>query len=454
MTLNQVFRVYPTATRGRNEVWDHRRPLLSVIIPCHDYGQYIDDALRSVQLQSFQDFETIVVDDGSTNCDTLNVMDRIRRQGLKVLRLENVGLSESRNRGISVAKGKYICCLDADDTLESTYFEKCIDLLESNPGIAFAYSHLATFGDENRTRLAEPYNLRLLLNYNHVHATAVFRRDAWEAVGGYDPRLDGYEDWEFWIRLGEAGLRGRLIPEILFNYRRHGLSLIDRSDAKRQKLLARIRRNHEELYSHPEITEGISLGYRDVVVSNPFVNINSAHQYKMGRETCLILVSAEQFRDPTEDQFLNVLRGVSELDFLIVNTDETYRATSRNHQLNAQYNLAAFLDLHYWPQFITNLIRTRGIRVVLIMRSKLAYEWSSKIASSHAHIVDILTGPETAFLALKFDPYIECHLVLSKDIPTLSTIKAEKVKSLSTNVSFERKLECCIQSVEDIVRRS
>jgi glycosyltransferase involved in cell wall biosynthesis len=262
----------------QGELWEG--PLLSVIVPCRNHGQYICDAIGSIEAQTFKGFEVIVVDDGSTDDETLRVFDELRHSGFTVLKLDGVGLAEARNHGILAAKGKYICCLDADDMLEPTYFEKCLRLLESNPGITFVYSHLKTFGDTHEVRLAEPFNLRTLLYHNYINATAIFRRDAWQVVGGFDPLMEGYEDWEFWIRLGKSGRRGELIPEILFNYRRHGHSLLDRSRKKHKDLVARIRRNNAELYSHPERIEEISRSYRNYVVSNPLLNLNAQSAYR------------------------------------------------------------------------------------------------------------------------------------------------------------------------------
>lgn len=457
MTIHRVFQVSPSIGFSRNVKWPMRSPLLSVVIPCNNYGHYIRDALQSIRDQTFQHFETIVVDDGSTDNNTLKTLDQLREGGVTILRTQNLGVSGSRNRGISIAKGKYICCLDADDTLQPTYFEKCLTLLESNPGIAFAYSHLATFGDEHKVRLAEPFNLRLLLNYNHIHTTAIFRRDAWKVVGGYDPLNNGYEDWEFWIRLGEAGFRGQLIPETLFNYRRHGISLIDRADATRPRLLQQIKSNHQELYSHPELTERIGSGYRDFVVPNPFINLDSMHQYKRDKDTCLIILSAKRFRSATDAQILSMLRSAGQFDFLVVNTDETFEVTEPTiPRLAPDYNLAAFLDSYYWSRWVTNLIKTREIRIVLIARSRLAYEWSPKIVASRARILDILSESERTFRALasKFDPYIDSHIVLCKEPGTLPSIKSEKVKTLSKDLSVEQKVVGCIRIVEGMVRRT
>lgn len=185
--------------------WPSDSPLLTVVVPCHNYGQYIHEALQSIRSQTFQGFELIIIDDASTDDETLRTLEQLKAEGIAVLRREKLNRAEAMNLGVSNARGKYVCCLDPDDTLEATYFEVCLCLLESNIGVTFAYSLMRAFGAEHWVGAIQPFNLRLLLDYNHVSGPAVFRKSAWDSVGGFDQSLDGFEDWEFWIKLGKHG---------------------------------------------------------------------------------------------------------------------------------------------------------------------------------------------------------------------------------------------------------
>jgi len=125
-----------TAQKFKTELYPS--PLLSVIVPCYNYGHYLNEALESLYEQTFQNFEIIIVNDGSTEEATLKILERLEKKPkLKILHQQNQGLSATRNNGIKTARGKYICCLDADDKLEPTYFEKALALLESSPETAF-----------------------------------------------------------------------------------------------------------------------------------------------------------------------------------------------------------------------------------------------------------------------------------------------------------------------------
>ena len=225
--------------------WPPHSPIVSVIIPCYNYGEYLEEAIDSALEQTLQDSEVIVVDDGSTDSYTVEVLAKLDQPRTCVIHQANTGLPGARNTGIETAKGRYICCLDADDTLEGTYLEKAVTLLESRPDIGFAYSWVRRFGDADGVWEPEDFNLKNLLSYNHVSVSAVFRRQAWEAVGGYwDDMQPGYEDWEFWIRLGAEGYPGKLIPEHLLNHRRHERSMIDDAVEQHESLVQRIRQRH------------------------------------------------------------------------------------------------------------------------------------------------------------------------------------------------------------------
>lgn len=201
-------------------------PRISVLLPCFNDGQWIDEALDSVRQQTFQDFEIVVVDDGSTDAATVRKLESIDDSNIRVFRTENRGLPAARNHAAAQARGELFCALDADDRLAATWFEKGQALLTSRPEITFVSHWLETFGDEHWTWKPERCDLPALLVKNTINGAALVRRAAFEAVGGYDESMrHGCEDWDFWLRLVEAGHQGTIIPEVLFYYRRHSTSM-------------------------------------------------------------------------------------------------------------------------------------------------------------------------------------------------------------------------------------
>ena len=185
-------------------------PRISVLLPCFNHGEFVDEALESVLAQTCQDFEVIIVDDGSTDPATVEKLSSLTDSRVRVLRTANHGLPAARNHAARHASGAVFCALDADDRLAPTWFEKALRVLDEQPSVAFVSHWLETFGDERWTWTPERCDLPALLARNAVNGAALVRRDAFEAVGGYDEAMrEGCEDWDFWLRLVEGGRLGR-----------------------------------------------------------------------------------------------------------------------------------------------------------------------------------------------------------------------------------------------------
>lgn len=199
------------------------RPRVSVIVPCFNLGAFLDEAVDSVLTQTFQDFEILIIDDGSTDPETVSLLSDYRRPKTTVFRTPNRGLAAARNYLIDRAQGMYLCALDADDRLHPEFLARTVSVLDADPSLSFASPHLQMFGDEEGIWPdVDRCDLETLLGDDTVITPALVRRDAVVAVGGYDERMpsQGDEDWELWITLVEAGHRGTILPDVLFFYRR------------------------------------------------------------------------------------------------------------------------------------------------------------------------------------------------------------------------------------------
>ena len=226
-------------------------PRISVLMPCFNHGNFLEEAIGSVVAQTFSDWEIIVVDDGSTDPSTLARLEVLKAPNTQVLRTENRGLPAARNLAAGHASGSLFCALDADDRLAPAWFEKGVAALDADPKLAFVSHWLQAFGDETWTWTPASCDLPALLARNTVNGAALVRRDAFTAVGGYDESMrEGCEDWDLWLRLVERGLRGAIIPEILFHYRRSSSSMsrtMIADEAYRQPLRQLVQK-HETFY--------------------------------------------------------------------------------------------------------------------------------------------------------------------------------------------------------------
>jgi glycosyltransferase involved in cell wall biosynthesis len=216
-------------------------------------GPYVDEAVASVLGQTFRDFEIIVVNDGSTDEATIRLLQDYERPQTRVLHTPNQGLPATRNHGIAAATGTYICCLDADDTYHPAFLARTVAVLDDDAAgrYGFVTTWVQGFGAGQFVWETHDFDVPALLENNVVHVASLFRRRAWEEVGGYntDPKLYGYEDWNFWVSVVERGYAWHCIHEKLFNYRIREQSMLSRSNQMRPELVKQIYRYHKDLYA-------------------------------------------------------------------------------------------------------------------------------------------------------------------------------------------------------------
>jgi len=226
-------------------------PVVSVVIPCFNQGQYLRQAIESVSGQTFQDYEILVVNDGSTDQYSLEIFADLQNSGISVIHTDNQGLAAARNNGIARATGRYILPLDADDRIAPRYLESAVAVLENSPDTGIVYCRARLFGAVETDWNLPAYSLAEMLQDNVIFCTAMFRRSDWELVGGYDPGMVyGWEDYDFWLSLIERGRGVHQIPETLFYYRVASDSMV-RSKEKWQKIamFKRIFERHRELFT-------------------------------------------------------------------------------------------------------------------------------------------------------------------------------------------------------------
>jgi glycosyltransferase involved in cell wall biosynthesis len=195
-------------------------PLISVVIPCYNDGLYLPETIDRLRQQTLKDYEIIVVNDGSTDPHTIAVLKDLEQKAVTVLHKENGRMSSARNHGVRRARGQYIAALDADDYFDATFFEKAVRVLDANQEVAVVTSYIRLFGEVNKTSKPRGGNAFNFLFSNQCPACAMVRKSCWDSVGGYDEAMrNGYEDWEFYIRITQQGWIIHVIPEKLFFYR-------------------------------------------------------------------------------------------------------------------------------------------------------------------------------------------------------------------------------------------
>ena len=200
--------------------------LVSVVIPAFNQSRFLEEAVRSVFDQTLDDFEIIVVDDGSTD-DTAQRAAAIRDPRFRYVYQENQGLSAARNTGIRASQSRYLSFLDSDDLFEPNKLELLVGALEDQPAAGLAAGQAVPI-DSSGNPVGRMFDTppsddpaELLLG-NPLHVGSVLLRKEWqERVGFFDETLRSYEDWDMWLRLACAGCRFVWIPEPVSRYRFH-----------------------------------------------------------------------------------------------------------------------------------------------------------------------------------------------------------------------------------------
>lgn len=204
---------------------------VAVVIPCYNYGRFIGEALQSVADQTERSLEVIVVDDRSTD-DSVDVAGAwLRKHANRFVRAihlrnrTNSRLSLTRNAGFAAAEAALVFPLDADNTLTPD----CLALLRRRitaTGAAAAHPTLDRFGGDTKQLPALAWDPDRMKHGNYIDAMALIRRSVWSHVGGYEPMPLGWEDFDFWCLLVEAGLWSVAVPEAVARYRVHGESML------------------------------------------------------------------------------------------------------------------------------------------------------------------------------------------------------------------------------------
>ena len=219
-------------------------PLVSIILPCYNAHAHLGQALESARAQTYPNLEILIVNDGSTEQKTLKFLETLG-DDIRVVHQENCGLPAARNRAIREAHGEFILPLDCDDWLEPETVAHLLAAQQVAPAPAFAFPQMILEG-ESEGLLKKNYNYFEQLFLNQLPYCLLLPKTAWEEAGGYDASMrQGYEDWEFNIRLGINGWCGVTVEQPLFHYRvAQGGMLLSLSGKRHCTLWGGIRKKH------------------------------------------------------------------------------------------------------------------------------------------------------------------------------------------------------------------
>ncbi len=399
-------------------------PAVSIITPFFNTGEIFHETAacllggagmpnfgRTIQAagQSLQNFEWIIVNDGSSDPDALRVLEMYRELASRDGRIrvidhaKNHGLPGARNTGWRAARGPLIFFLDSDDLIEPTTLEKSALHLACNPEFAFVKGYSVGFGAQEYLWSHGFHSRGGMLDQNLVTATTMVRRSVLHELGGFDESIRrGMEDWEFWLRAAALGHWGETIPEYLDWYRRRdnqhaAWDNIARED-KRSQFLSRIRAAHghifEGAFPGPERAWHMPFTYPGKAMSD--VKASDVLLNPLVKRSQRLLMILPWLRMGGADRFnLDLVR------FLTTRAAPTWEVTIATtlsgHPWLPEFTALTpdvfLLDqlgrMPQYPRMLDHLIASRRPDVVMVSNSQLGYFLVPYLRSRH---------PETTFV--------------------------------------------------------
>jgi len=232
-----------------------KNPKISIVIPVHNDGRFLKDAIRSVERCDGMNYEMIIVNDGSDDRETLDILRSLKKKGYKVITQKNKGPGSARNLGIAHSKSEYFLPLDADDKITPDYIRQGIEILDKNPDVGVVYGDRFLFGDKNGIGITGAFDRSRLSIETYIGICAVVRREAFDECGGYDtsPPVRDSEDWELWLNIAKKGWRFFYIPRLLYycRLRKDSLSKTTFNTPQKKSLLRYIWKKHADFCKIP-----------------------------------------------------------------------------------------------------------------------------------------------------------------------------------------------------------
>ena len=253
---------------------------VSVIVTVYNKEPYILETLQSIKKQTYDSFECIVVNDGSTDSSSVIIYEFCKDDArFTCYDKRNEGVSIARNFGIEHSHGEYILPIDGDDLVEPEYIKECVKILDDDDEVKVVYSRADMFGSaKGEWRLPE-FSMENMLAQNCIYCSALYRRKDYDRTVGYNPNMkEGLEDWDFWISLLGYGGKVYKIDKIMFHYRIVKSSRNRSFDIeKRKRLRKQMWLNNRDVYANYYLDPLNTIEYLSAI------RIKQSCDYRLGR---------------------------------------------------------------------------------------------------------------------------------------------------------------------------
>jgi glycosyltransferase involved in cell wall biosynthesis len=222
---------------------------ITVVIPCFNHGRFLLESVERALGQEGGPPRVIVIDDGSTDEETVRALDEVRKE-VEVIRQQNAGVAAARNAGFENADSELLLMVDADDRLTLDALDVLRPPLEAHPDVGYCYGLMKLIGTWSGVLRFPAFDPYILLHRSIAGAQlGLVRRRCWEDAGGFDPAIDGYEDWDFCLSALQKGWRGLQIDRVTHEYRKHERSGNLEHRRRYRHVYRQIRTKHAALFA-------------------------------------------------------------------------------------------------------------------------------------------------------------------------------------------------------------
>lgn len=367
--------------------------VVSIVTSTYNPQPLFEQTIAAVFGQSLQAWEWVIVDDASTDIESQRRLKQFAARDARVKLLRqpiNRGLAAGRNSALKQAYGRYVFFLDDDDLIEPTTLEKLVWFLETHPHLTMAKGSTVAFGGQEYHATTNFDARNLFLQRNPITVMSLVRREALQAVGGFDDALvHGMEDWDLWLKLAAHGYWGGGIPEFLDWYRRrpdHGDRWQSWTPQGSEEMRAELKRRYPQVFRHgiPQPQAPFRAPYTSLTTELPFTN-------RLAKDRPRLLLVIPWMAMGGADRF--------NLEFLQDWTRRGYECTvvttiDRNYVWYREYArltpdifiLPYFLPIQDQPRFLDYLIGSRQYDVVLVSNSEWGYRLLPYLRARHPDV--------------------------------------------------------------------
>ena len=374
----------------RQQAFDFHRspaeacPAVSIISSFYNVSrEYFLETNRSIQNQTFQNYEWIVADDCSTDEKAIALFGELPQLNSKIVALKretNGGLAAGRNTAIEKARGRYLFFMDTDDILAPTMIEKCVLFLETHPDFSFVNTYSVGFQDQTYWWNKGFDKISEFIHENRVTGRLLYRKTDFDKGGAFDESLRFYEDWERWLRAIAQGQKGWTIPEYLDCYRRtqSGLLATSRSKAQEEQDVTKtIRAKYQTFFDTHTLL--------DTVVERPMFDLSVLRQkidvknsINSESESKRILCWFPHLEVGGADKFnLDLLSGLKQRGYritIVTTVPAQHRWFAEFYKITPDiFHLPRLLHYGHWLSFARYIIESRHIDICLLSNAYYAY---------------------------------------------------------------------------------